>query len=1124
MRIVVLLTVLVAGATASLFNSSPSLEVFVLAHSHIDQGWLKTVGEYRDETLGIISSVVDAIKDQKHRKYVWGDTLYFKDWFEVQNAEKQQIVKELINTGRFEILGGGWIQNDEACPSTQAIINQMTVGHDYLLNRFNIRPRVAWQIDPFGHEGRNPKLYADMGFDAMVINRVHHKIKAQMKVEQSLEFIWKPNSSGASSSSRNESDGIMTHVLHTHYSAPQGFDFENPGVQPVVAGNVADRANDYVNEMKKRATHYRTNHLLVPFGDDFKFKDANRQFQSMDTLIEYINSNNMGVNIRYATASEYFDSLFAYQKEKKIDFPVVKHDFVPYADNEDSYWTGYYASLPNMKKRIREAENALQHAENAFALSKLYALQSTPSSMIEWQSIWRRLQVSREDIALVNHHDGITGTCRNHVYQDYMSRLSNAIAAVKTVERQLLASSMSSNRDDASVRLDDANGVIEVDTDLIVNNAEGHARTQLVTLRIHKPNAIVEDITTNQPVQSIITPNILGADRRLANSGSESNFYILQFFVEMDPLSIKKYHVRFQQDSQATAAANTILYCSSSCDIVRDGMTVKSSLSEVQIKNEMYTLKVNVDGSIESIRHGDQLHEWNSQFLEYKTQRSGSYIFRPELSTPVDLERNRVVAVHVTQNTFLSQLIVVTDRFTATYKLYGEWIDCEYDVQQLPGDTEFTTRFYAGSKEKDLEQEGKLIVYDGMNFVKRTVRKAAPHAGHYYPSTAGAIYINKKSQLTVLTAQTMAVTKQDHSIQFLFHRRLMKDDGRGMSQGNNDESALMGVKFLMTYQDKTQSSGFVDLARASIDVQRPVSLSFAKVSDGVDVIRPVNALQQDLQITSFQSKDLYSDDIVLRIRNLNPTSSAVLSLSNLFNGKLDSVRAKSLSLIHDLPLNARSIHPYRMQFRSAGVVAFDFTLTSATVKEGDNQNSEEEGVFLSDEALAQARAGERKVLSLDDLSINIDPFEIKTFVITLNMTPLSKVGDNKNNVAAIIKPKPMKPIIKAVKPVVKIVNEQEKKVVVVDDVLQKDEQVVVVAEHPIQPHIITMDDELHLWKLYAFVLLLSLVGFCSLTYCFRSGGKKIFGKLIRNSSGMFGSKDTILPYEVIEVGNNSKEH
>jgi hypothetical protein len=187
--------------------------------------------------------------------------------------------------------------------------------------------------------------------------------------------------------------------------------------------------------------------------------------------------------------------------------------------------------------------------------------------------------------------------------------------------------------------------------------------------------------------------------------------------------------------------------------------------------------------------------------LEYRSQRSGSYIFRPEGSSPIAVTDNNLQAIYSTSGKLFSQIIVVTQRFTMTYRLYEEWIDTRYDIQPIPGNTELTTRFYTGTGEA---QNSKLIVYDGMNFVKRVVNEKAPHAGHYFPSTAGAIYTESGSQLTVLTAQTMAVTKDGNAIQFLIHRKLMSDDGRGMSQANNDDSPLYGLRFLMTYQDTKQ--------------------------------------------------------------------------------------------------------------------------------------------------------------------------------------------------------------------------------------------------------------------------------------------------------------------------------
>jgi len=42
------------------------------------------------------------------------------------------------------------VQNDEAVTSYEAIISQMTLGHQYLYDTFGVLPRYGWQIDDFG--------------------------------------------------------------------------------------------------------------------------------------------------------------------------------------------------------------------------------------------------------------------------------------------------------------------------------------------------------------------------------------------------------------------------------------------------------------------------------------------------------------------------------------------------------------------------------------------------------------------------------------------------------------------------------------------------------------------------------------------------------------------------------------------------------------------------------------------------------------------------------------------------------------------------------------------------------------------------------------------------------------
>jgi alpha-mannosidase len=50
----------------------------------------------------------------------------------------------------------------------------MMMGRYFLKKEFNIEPKIAWHIDAFGHSSVNAKLFAEMGFDALVFSRLDH--------------------------------------------------------------------------------------------------------------------------------------------------------------------------------------------------------------------------------------------------------------------------------------------------------------------------------------------------------------------------------------------------------------------------------------------------------------------------------------------------------------------------------------------------------------------------------------------------------------------------------------------------------------------------------------------------------------------------------------------------------------------------------------------------------------------------------------------------------------------------------------------------------------------------------------------------------------------------------------
>jgi hypothetical protein len=82
--------------------------------------------------------------------------------------------------------------------------------------------------------------------------------------------------------------------------------------------------------MLERALHYQnTGHLFVTMGDDFRYANAARNFESMDKLIKGFNAAYGDMQLIYSTPSEYLDGL----RSANIQWPTKYDDMFPYADN-----------------------------------------------------------------------------------------------------------------------------------------------------------------------------------------------------------------------------------------------------------------------------------------------------------------------------------------------------------------------------------------------------------------------------------------------------------------------------------------------------------------------------------------------------------------------------------------------------------------------------------------------------------------------------------------------------------------------------------------------------------------------------------------------------------------------
>jgi len=133
---------------------------------------------------------------------------------------------------------------------------------------------------------------------------------------------------------------------------------------------------------------------------------------------------------------------------------VKTDDFFPYADCANCYWTGYFTSRASLKRMERVASSFLLAARQIESVAKAdnasgdacYGYDYTADADMNDDRCpcgGRPLYELEDALGVAQHHDGVSGTSKQHVAYDYARRMHSGLGraakfVVRTVKRSLL--------------------------------------------------------------------------------------------------------------------------------------------------------------------------------------------------------------------------------------------------------------------------------------------------------------------------------------------------------------------------------------------------------------------------------------------------------------------------------------------------------------------------------------------------------------------------------------------------------------------------------------------------------------------------------------------------------------
>ena len=96
------------------------------------------IGYYEDKVRSILNTAVAAVPADPSRRFIWEETSYLSLWWDDARTTDEQRAQftSLLEAGRLELVGGGWVMHDEACTSADHILEQMAFGRQWLNSTF----------------------------------------------------------------------------------------------------------------------------------------------------------------------------------------------------------------------------------------------------------------------------------------------------------------------------------------------------------------------------------------------------------------------------------------------------------------------------------------------------------------------------------------------------------------------------------------------------------------------------------------------------------------------------------------------------------------------------------------------------------------------------------------------------------------------------------------------------------------------------------------------------------------------------------------------------------------------------------------------------------------------------
>ena len=449
-------------------------------NSHIDAAWLWPWTETVDVVKRTFGTALQLMYEYPEYTYTQSAAQY-NEWMAQKYPDMNAEIARRIKEGRWEVVGGMWVEPDLNMPDGESLVRQLLVGKRWYKQAYGVDVRIGWNPDSFGYTWQLPQIYKKSGVDYFVTQKMTWNDTNQLP----FKLFWWESPDGSK---------VLAYFPH---------DYANDNLNPV-------RLSEDLATARTRATGETEIMDLYGVGDH----GGGPTRAILDEGFHWAGPNSNGgghvtPKYQFGIAQTFFSSIekriapespvWNYQSiakgytappavAGKVDIPTWKSELY------FEYHRGVMTTQANHKRNMRDAEEQVLNAEKWSSLAWLDGRAYPAKELTE---DWKKVLFNQ-------FHDLAAGSGIGVIYKDAQKDYD----VVRWATNEIGAGALGAMAERINTQTKDL-GPIKV----VVFNPLGWARSGDVTVKVQFPrtkpeNVVVSDASSGKVISESGEPSM----------------------------------------------------------------------------------------------------------------------------------------------------------------------------------------------------------------------------------------------------------------------------------------------------------------------------------------------------------------------------------------------------------------------------------------------------------------------------------------------------------------------------------------------------------------------------------------------------------------------------------------